>query len=235
MTAPTMRKIGLLGGMSWESSIEYERIINQEVRRRLGGAHSAELVLISYDFAEIECLQNEARWGDAADLLADGATRLERAGAEVIVLCTNTMHRVADAIEQAVNGVFVHIADATATAVHKTGISTVGLLGTRFTMEDAFYRERLERRHGLQVIVPSADDRQLVHEVIYRELVRGVINPRSRDHCRKVIDRLRAVGAQGVIAGCTEIELLISDADVGQLPWFPTTRLHALAALGAAL
>jgi aspartate racemase len=230
-----MRTIGLLGGMSWESSIEYERIINQEVRRRLGDAHSAKLVVISYDFADIELLQGQGRWGDAADLLAEGAARLECAGAEVIVLCTNTMHRVADAIERTINGVFVHIADATAAAVHVAGISRVGLLGTLYTMEGDFYRDRLQRRHGLQVIVPSADDRQLVHQVIYDELVRGVTNPSSREALLKVIDALRADGAQGVIAGCTEIELLVTDADVGELAYFPTTRLHALAAADAAL
>jgi aspartate racemase len=233
--APRIRTIGLLGGMSWESSIEYERIINQEVRHRLGGVHSARLVVVSYDFAEIERLQSEARWQEAAELLAHGATLLEQAGAEVIVLCTNTMHRVAEAIDRAMSGVFVHIADATAAAIQTTGISTVGLLGTRYTMEDNFYRDRLERHHGLQVVVPPEGDRQLIHRVIYDELVQGVINPGSRHAYRKVIDRLRAAGAQGIIAGCTEIELLVADHDVGQLAYFPTTRIHAKAAVDAAL
>jgi aspartate racemase len=234
--ARPMRTIGLLGGMSWESSIEYERIINQEVRRRLGGMYSARLIVMSYDFADIERLQSEARWHDAANLLCQGATTLEEAGTEVIVLCTNTMHRVADAIERAFSGVFIHIADATAAAVRHSGISTVGLLGTRYTMEeDGFYRVRLQQHHGLQVLVPPAEDRQLVHRVIYDELVQGVINPRSRHAYLQVIDRLRAAGAQGVIAGCTEIELLVTDSDVGELAYFPTTRLHAIAAVDAAL
>jgi aspartate racemase len=230
-----MRTIGLLGGMSWESSIEYERIINQEVRRRLGGSHSAKLVVISYDFADIELLQCKGRWRQPADLLTEGAARLERAGAEVIVLCTNTMHWVADAIERAIHGVFVHIADATAAAIHEAGISRVGLLGTLYTMKGDFYLDRLQRRHGLEVTVPGAEDRQLVHQIIYDELVRGVIDPSSRDVFLKVIDGLRGDAAQGLIAGCTEIELLVTDADVGELAYFPTTRLHPLAAVGAAL
>jgi aspartate racemase len=230
-----VKTIGLLGGMSWESSVEYERIINLEARRRLGGVHSASLVVISYDFAHIERLQSQARWDDAAHLLAEGAARLERAGAEVIVLCTNTMHRVADAIERAVSARFVHIADATATAIEDAGISTVGLLGTRYTMEDGSYRHRLERDGDLRIIVPPPEDRDVVHRVIYDELVRGVLDPRSRQAYLEVIDRLRAAEAQGVISGCTEIELLVTGEDVGGLAWFPTTRLHALAALDAAV
>ncbi|HZT67385.1 MAG TPA: aspartate/glutamate racemase family protein [Acidimicrobiales bacterium] len=230
-----MKTIGLLGGMSWESSVEYERIINSEARRRLGGAHSARLVVISYDFADIEHLQSQGRWEEAADLLAEGATRLERAGAEVILLCTNTMHRVADAIERAVSVTFVHIADATGVAIDRAGIATVGLLGTRYTMEDGFYRDRLQQGRDLRVMVPTSGDRDIVHRVIYDELVRGELNPRSRQSYLGVIDRLRAAGAQGVIAGCTEIELLVTQADIGDLAWFPTTRLHAVAGLDAAL
>jgi aspartate racemase len=230
-----MRTIGLLGGMSWESSIEYERIINQEVQRRLGGVHSAALVVISYDFAGIERLQSEGRWSEAADLLADGATRLERAGAEVILLCTNTMHRVSDAIEGVVSGQFIHIADATAAAIKQAGMSTVALLGTRYTMEENFYRDRLQQHLGLRILVPAAHDRDIVHRVIYDELVRGEINPCSKEAYLQIIDRLRSAGAQGVIAGCTEIELLVGDDDVGELAYFPTTRLHALAGVEAAL
>jgi aspartate racemase len=230
-----MRTIGLLGGMSWESSVEYERIINSEARRRLGGVHSASLVVISYDFADIERLQGEGRWQDAADLLAEGASRLERAGAEVILLCTNTMHRVADAIERAVSVTFVHIADATGMAIDRAGIATVGLLGTRYTMDDGFYPDRLQQGRDLRVIVPTSDDRDLVHRVIYDELVRGELNPRSRQAYVEVIGGLRAAGAQGVIAGRTEIELLVTQADIGDLAWFPTTHLHALAGLDAAL
>ena len=229
-----MRTIGLIGGMSWESSIEYERIIHQEVRQRLGGLHSAKLILISYDFADIEKLQSESRWGEAGAVLAEGARRLESAGAEVIVLCTNTMHRVADAVEAAVSANFVHIADATAAAVSRAGISTVGLLGTRYTMEQGFYRERMGQWHGLGVLVPGVDDRELVHRVVYEELVRGVINSQSRDAYLGVIERLRDAGAQGMIAGCTEIELLVGPGDV-DLPYFPSTRIHALAAVDAAM
>ncbi|MDE3206336.1 MAG: amino acid racemase [Acidobacteriota bacterium] len=230
-----MRTIGLLGGMSWESSIEYERIINQEVRRRLGGMHSASLVVIAYDFADIERLQSQERWQEAADVLAGGAVRLERAGAEVIVVCTNTMHRVADAVERAVAASFIHIADATAAAIERAEVPTVGLLGTRYTMEGDFLLDRLEQGRELRVLVPPPEDRQAVHQVIYDELVQGVINPRSRQVFLEIIDRLGAAGAQGIVAGCTEIELLVGEDDVGPMAWFPTTRLHALAAVDAAL
>lgn len=226
MTAP--RTIGLLGGMSWESSLEYERIINTEVRRVLGGVHSASLLLRSYDFGEIERLQAEAEWDAAGRLLAGDARRLQEAGAELIVLCTNTMHRVAHAIEAAIDVPFLHLADTTARAVVKAEVATVGLLGTRYTMEQAFYRDRLET-HGLSVIVPDEPDRSLVHEVIYDELVRGVVSPQSRVRYLDVIARLVGRGAQGVIAGCTEIELLVSSKDV-DVPYFATTSLHALAA-----
>lgn len=229
-----MRTIGLLGGMSWESSIEYERLINTEVRARLGGVHSASLVIVSYDFAEIENLQAVGDWAEAARVLAAGALRLERAGAELIVLCTNTMHRVAGAIEAAVGVPFLHIGDATGLAVRAAGLSTVGLLGTRYTMEQDFYRGRLAERFGLGVVVPDEADRALVHRVIYDELVRGVIDPGSRRAYLEVIERLRAAGAEGIVAGCTEIELLVGPDDV-DVPYFPTTRLHALAAVDAAL
>lgn len=228
-----MRVIGLLGGMSWESSVEYERVINEEVRRRLGGVHSARLVVISFDFADIEALQASSRWDDAATSMREAAKLLQAAGASVIVLCTNTMHKVADAIEEVVPGTFVHIADATAAAVRRAGLSTVGLLGTRYTMEGDFYRGRMEQRHGLRVLVPSVADRELVHQVIYSELVQGVIDPISRRRFLQVIERLRQAGAEGVIAGCTEIELLVRPEDVS-LPYFPSTRLHALAAVDAA-
>jgi len=229
-----VKTIGLLGGMSWESSIEYERIINQEVRRRLGGAHSAKLVTISYDFAEIEQLQVESRWDEAARLLSEGAHWLEAAGAGVILLCTNTMHRVADAVEASTAAQFVHIADATADAVTSAGITVVGLLGTRYTMEQDFYRARMERRRDLNVIVPSPADRELVHRVIYEELVQGVIHDRSRSALAEVVHRLRDKGAQGAIAGCTEIELLLPP-DAIDIPYFPSTRIHALAGVDAAL
>jgi len=231
-----MKTIGLLGGMSWESSIEYERMINTEVRARLGGVHSADLLIRSYDFAAIEELQADGDWDGAGRLLAADAARLEAAGADLIVLCTNTMHRVAAAIEAAIAVPFLHLADATATAVVDAGVQTVALLGTRYTMEQDFYRERLVAR-GLTVLVPDEPDRTTVHDVIYDELVQGVINPTSRDAYLAAIGRLAERGATGVIAGCTEIELLVTPADIEPmgLAYFPTTRLHALAAVDAAM
>ena len=228
-----MKRIGLLGGMSWESSIEYERIINEEVRARLGGVHSADLIVRSYDFAEIEKLQERGEWDEAGRLLASDARLLEAAGAEVIVLCTNTMHKVADAIKAAVEVPFLHLADATAGSVHAAGVSRVALLGTRYTMEEDFYRARLES-HGLEVLVPDEPDRTMIHDVIFSELVRGVVSAHSREQYLSAIDRLVERGAQGVIAGCTEIELLVTPDDL-DCPYFPTTRLHALAAVDFAL
>ncbi len=228
-----MKTIGLLGGMSWESSIEYERIINTEVRRRLGGVHSADLIVRSYDFATIEAMQEAGDWDGAGQLLATDARRLQDAGAELVVLCTNTMHLLAPAIEAAIDVPFLHLADATATAVMARGVDTVALLGTRFTMEMDFYRGRLES-HGLTVLIPNEEDRTVVHDVIYDELVQGVVRDDSRDRYLEIIERLVAAGAEGVIAGCTEIELLVTPHLV-DIPYFPTTQLHALAAVDAAL
>lgn len=219
--------------MSWESSIEYERLINEEVRRRLGGVHSADLLIRSYDFAEVERLQFADDWDAAGALLAGDATRLQQAGAGIVVLCTNTMHRVAPAIEAAIDVPLLHIADPTADAVQAAGVTTVALLGTRFTMEQNFYRGRLAGR-GLDVLVPDEPDRTTVHDVIYDELVRGVVSDTSRAAYLDVIGRMVDRGARGIIAGCTEIELLVRPGDVA-LPYFPTTRLHALAAVDAAL
>ncbi len=220
-----LRTIGLLGGMSWESSIEYERIINTEVRRALGGIHSASLLVRSYDFAEIERLQAEGEWDAAGEVLAADARRLQEAGAGIIVLCTNTMHRCAEAIEAAIEVPFLHLADATAAAVHDAGVREVALLGTRYTMEEDFYRVRLER-HGLAVMVPDEPDRGLVHDVIYDELVQGVVSQDSKARYLEIIGRLVDRGARGVISGCTEIELLVGPNDV-DVPFFPTTALHA--------
>jgi aspartate racemase len=225
--------IGLLGGMSWESSIEYERLINLEVRRVLGGVHSASLLIRSYDFAAIERLQADGDWDAAGILLAADARRLQESGAGLIVLCTNTMHRCAEAIEAALDVPFLHIADATAAAVGEAGVATVGLLGTRYTMEQDFYRARLEAR-GLLVMVPGEPDRSLVHDVIYDELVRGIVSAESRTAYLEVIAGLLARGAAGIIAGCTEIELLVRPEDLS-VPYFPTTRLHARAAARWAL
>ena len=228
-----MKTIGLLGGMSWESSIEYERIINTEVRRRLGGTHSADLLIRSYDFHEVEALQEAGDWDGAGALLAGDAAALEAAGAELIVLCTNTMHIVAPAIEAAIGVPFLHLADATADAVIAAGGTSVALLGTRYTMEQPFYRDRLAAR-GLDVRVPDEPDRTMVHDVIFDELVQGEITSSSKAAYLEAIDRLVDAGAAGVIAGCTEIELLVHADDLS-VPYFPTARLHALAAVDAAL
>lgn len=229
-----MKRIGLLGGMSWESSVEYYRFVNEEVRDRLGGLHSADCLLRSVDFSEIEAMQRAGRWQEAGQLLAAEAAALERAGAELIVLCTNTMHKVADAITNSITVPFVHIADTTAEAVRSAGFQTVGLLATGYTMEQDFYRGRLEERHGLTVLVPDASDRRIVHEVIYRELCRGVIRDESRDEYRRIIRKLVDESAECVLFGCTEIELLVGQTD-SPVPVFDTTRLHAARAVSLAL
>jgi aspartate racemase len=229
-----MKTIGLIGGMSWESTLPYYRHVNEAIRARLGGLHSARLVLYSVDFHEIEQLQRSGDWQRAGELLGEAAAALERAGAEFLVLCTNTMHKVAEAIEQAVCIPLLHIADPTAAAIRAAGLQRVGLLGTRFTMEQPFYRERLESRHGIQVLVPDEADRQLVHRVIYEELCLGTVRETSRQAYREVIARLVAQGAQAVILGCTEIGLLIGAEDA-VVPLFDTTLLHAGAAAEQAL
>lgn len=220
--------------MSWESSIEYERTINELVRERLGGVASADLLIRSFNFADIEALQESGRWDEAGRVLASAAANLEAGGADAIVICTNTMHRLADTVQEAVAVPVLHIADATASAVRTSGLDVVALLGTRYTMEQDFYVGRLRDRHGLTVLVPDEPDRTRVHDVIYDELVRGIVNPRSKDDYLAVIDRLVSKGAQGVIAGCTEIELLIEQRDV-TVPLFPTARIHARAAVDFAL
>ncbi|MER5951719.1 aspartate/glutamate racemase family protein [Streptomyces sp. NPDC001904] len=228
-----MKTIGLIGGMSWESTSEYYRLLNELTRDRLGGLHSARCVLYSVDFAEIEQLQVQGRWAEAGDMLAAAARSLERAGADMVLICTNTMHKVAGQVEAAVTVPLLHLADATADAVTATGLRTVGLLGTAFTMEQDFYRARLEKR-GLDVLIPEAADRALVHQVIYEELCLGVVQDTSRAEYQRVIRKLAEKGAQGVILGCTEIELLIGAQD-SPVPVFPTTRLHVEAAVEAAL
>jgi aspartate racemase len=234
-TAPVPRQqvIGLLGGMSWESTAEYYRLANEAVRDRLGGLHSARLVLASVDFAEIEALQVAGDWARAGEVLAAEAARLELAGADLLLLCTNTMHKVADQVQAAVGIPLLHLADTTAAAVRAAGVPTIGLLATAFTMEQDFYRDRLAGQ-GLRVLVPDAADRAAVHRIIYDELCRGVVREESRHLYRQVIERLVAAGAQGIVLGCTEIELLIGAAD-SPVPVFPTTRLHVEAALAASL
>lgn len=226
--------IGLIGGMSWESSAQYYRLINEAVRDRLGGVASARTLMWSFDFAEIEALQHAGRWPELSRRLADAARALEAGGADFLVLCTNTMHREADAIEAAVHIPLLHIADPTGEAVRAAGFSTVGLLGTAFTMEHDFYRGRLEKKHGLTVLTPDAGDRAVVHRIIYEELVAGRVLDASREAYRAVIARLAQRGAQAIILGCTEIMLLVSEAD-SPVPVFDTTTLHAMAAVDRAL
>ena len=229
-----MRRIGLLGGMSWESSVEYYRLLNEEICERLGGLHSADCILRSVDFAEIEPLQRDDRWEEAGERLAGEARGLVAAGAEILVLCTNTMHRVADEITAAVEIPLIHIADATAEAVRDHGLATVGLLATAYTMEQDFYVGRLREMHDLDVLVPDEQDRRLVHEVIYDELCVGVMKDSSRDQYRRIMAELSQRGAQGILLGCTEIDLLVSQADA-PVPVFDTTRVHVQKALDIAL
>ncbi|MFF3074313.1 aspartate/glutamate racemase family protein [Kitasatospora sp. NPDC057904] len=229
-----MKTLGLIGGMSWESTAEYYRLLNELARERLGGLHSARLVLYSVDFATVERLQAEGRWTEAAELLADAARSLEAAGADLLLICTNTMHKVADQVSSAVTIPLLHLADATAAAVRTAGLRRVGLLGTAFTMEQDFYRGRLASSGGLDVLVPDPEGRALVHRVIYEELCVGVVREESRAAYRRVIAELVAAGAEGIILGCTEIELLVHAED-SPVPVFPTARLHAEAAITAAL
>ncbi len=229
-----MRTIGLIGGMSWESSALYYRWINERVRDRLGGLHSARIVLVSVDFAEIERLQHAGHWDKAGALLAEAARSVERGGADLLLLCTNTMHRVADEIAAAVRIPMLHIADATATAIRAEGFGRVGLLGTRFTMDQAFYRGRLMDRHGLDVLVPGEDERRVVHDVIYDELCLGQVRPASREVYRRVMAGLVERGAEAIILGCTEITLLVGPDDA-TVPLFDSTLIHAQAAVTAAL
>ena len=229
-----MKTIGLIGGMSWESSIEYYRIINEATKAKLGGLHSAKSIMLSVDFAEMEILQHQNRWAEAAEMLIDAAKRLESGGAEFVVLCTNTMHKVAGDIQANIKIPLLHIADATAQRVKDAGIQKIGLLGTRFTMEEEFYKGRLIQKYGLDVRVPDAQQREIIHRVIYDELVLGKIEQRSKKHYIEIIEQMVSQGAEGVILGCTEIGLLIHQED-SPVPLFDTTRIHAEAAVEQAL
>ena len=229
-----MKTIGLIGGMSWESSIEYYRIINETVKAKLGGLHSAKSIMYSVDFADIEILQHQGQWAEAAQMLINAAKNLENSGADFIVLCTNTMHKVADDIQANVKIPLLHIADATAQLVKDSGIKKIGLLGTRFTMEEEFYKGRLSQKYGLNVNVPNAQEREIVHRVIYDELVIGKIRQHSKEQYIGIIEQMVDEGAEGVILGCTEIGLLIHKQD-SQVPLFDTTRIHAEAAAEYAL
>ncbi len=229
-----MKTIGLIGGMSWESSIEYYRIINETVRARLGGVHSAQSLMYSVDFAEIEELQHQDRWEEATQRMIGAARRLESGGADLVVLCTNTMHKMADEVQRNIRLPLLHIADSTGERVRGQGIQCVGLLGTRFTMEGDFYRGRLEQKFGLNAIIPPEQDRLEVHRVIYDELVVGVIRKESRKRYGEIMTNLVRAGAEGIILGCTEIGLLVKSGD-SQVPLFDTTQIHAEAAVDYAL
>jgi len=228
-----VKTIGIIGGMSWESSALYYQLINEGIRDSVGGLHSAKIIMASVDFAEISTLQRSGDWDRAGRILANEAHRLERAGADFIILCTNTMHKVAPAIEAAITVPFLHLGDVAAEAVLAQGLRTVGLMGTAFTMEQPFQRERIES-HGLTVIVPDAEQRAIIHSVIYEELVLGIVTETSRAQYRSIMADLQHRGAEGIILGCTEIELLVGPSD-SALPLFPTTRLHASAAVREAL
>ncbi len=229
-----MKTIGLIGGMSWESSIEYYRIINETAREKLGRLHSAKSLMVTVDFAEIEKLQHEDRWDEAGQILVKCAQDLEHGGADFIVLCTNTMHKLASQIIANVNIPFLHIADATAEKIVAEGMKRIGLLGTRFTMEQDFYKGRLIQNFGLDVLVPNVVDQEIVHRVIYDELVQGKIVENSREEYKRIMETLIEQGAEGIILGCTEIELLVSQRE-SRVPLFPTTAIHAVSAVEYAL
>jgi aspartate racemase len=229
-----MKTIGMIGGMSWESTLAYYRIVNQEVKARLGGLHSAKCLLYSVDFEEIERLQHEDRWTEAGEVLGQAAQRLEKGGADFLLICTNTMHKVAGAVAESVAIPLLHLADATAEAVKEKGLKRIALLGTRFTMEEDFYKGRLMDEYGLDVLIPNGPEMEVIHRVIYEELCLGKIDGHSRQTYLNVIDRLKGEGAEGVILGCTEIGLLVKQEDT-DIPLFDTTDIHARAAVDAAL
>lgn len=224
-----MKTIGLIGGVSWVSTIEYYRVINEEVNKRLGGIHSARCIVYSVDLGEIKRLQDRGDWSAVAEILTGAARSLERAGADFVLLCANTLHKVADLIEESINVPFIHIVDAVAEALQERGITKVGLLGTRFTMEDGFYGEQLRRR-GIEAVIPCEEDRVKVDDIIYRELCRGVVRESSKDALKIIVDRLVEKGARGVVLGCTELPLLVRQSDV-EVPVFDTTRIHAMKAV----
>jgi aspartate racemase len=230
----TMKTIGLLGGMSWESTALYYRQINQEVKKRLGGLHSARLAMVSVDFEEIEILQRRDEWDRASELLGAAARQVEAAGADFLLICTNTMHKVAPQVQAAIDIPLLHIADATSEQIKAEGIETIGLLGTNFTMEEQFYAGRLESRHGLRVLIPPPQEREIVHRVIFEELVLGEIKSESRQKFVEIIAGLRGRGAEGVIEGCTEIVMLVQQEHT-DVPLFDTTAIHAQAAVDRAL
>lgn len=229
-----MKTIGLIGGMSWESSIEYYRIINQEVRHKLGGLHSAKSVMVSVDFAEIETFQHQGEWERAAAILIAAAQNVEKGGADFVLICTNTMHKLAEEVQKHIQIPLFHIADATAQRIQSQNLEKVGLLGTKFTMEEGFYKDRLTEQYGLQVIIPTQAEREVVHRIIYEELCLGQIIEASQEEYIRIMNHMVERGAEGVILGCTEISLLVGQAD-SKVPLFDTTLIHAVAAVEYAL
>jgi len=229
-----MKTIGLIGGMSWESTAEYYRIINQAVNERLGGHHSAKLVLYSVDFDEIEELQHEDRWEELTELMIEAARRVERGGAELLLICTNTMHKMAGEVEESLGIPLLHIADATAEEIKRQGLEKVGLLGTKFTMEQDFYKGRLKDEYGIEVLIPGEEDREAVHAIIYDELCHGIVDGSSKETFKRVIGDLVSEGARGIVLGCTEIPLLVKQEDA-EVPIFDTAEIHAQAAVDTAL
>jgi len=229
-----MKTIGLIGGMSWESSIEYYRIINETVRKKIGGLHSAKSIMYSVDFAEIEALQHHGKWDEATELMIAAAEHVEKGGAEFVIICTNTMHKMADEVQRHIRVPLLHIADATADKIKAVGMRKIGLLGTKFTMEEDFYKGRLTEKHGLEVLIPTGQDREMVHRVIYDELCVGEVKQRSKEQYLRIMDDLLRNGSEGIILGCTEISLLVRDED-SRVPLFDTTMIHAVAAVEYAL
>ncbi|MCK4264440.1 MAG: aspartate/glutamate racemase family protein [Candidatus Aminicenantes bacterium] len=229
-----MKTIGLIGGMSWESSLEYYRIINETVKEKLGGFHSAKCLMYSVDFEEVEKLQRHGKWDEATALMIDAAQRVKKGGADFVVICTNTMHKMAEEVQSSINIPLLHIADVTAERIKAQGLKKVGLLGTKFTMEEDFYKGRLIKKHGLEVMIPDDEEREAINNILYNELCMGEIKKISKDKFKKIIDNLVLKGAEGIILGCTEIPLLIDKEDY-EIPLFDTTRIHAEAAVEYAL
>lgn len=229
-----MKIIGMIGGMSWESSLEYYRIINEITKEKLGGLHSAKCIMYSVDFEEVEKLQHQGKWDEATALMIDAAQRVEKGGADFVVICTNTMHKMAEEVQSSINIPLLHLADVTAEKIKAQKLKKVGLLGTKFTMEEDFYKGRLIKKHGLEVVIPDEEEREVIHKILYDELCLGEIKKASKDKFKKIIDNLVSKGAQGIILGCTEIPLLIDKEDY-EIPLFDTTRIHAEAAVEYAL
>jgi len=229
-----MKTIGLIGGMSWESSLEYYRIINETVKEKLGGFHSAKCLMYSVDFAEVEKLQRQGKWDEATALMIDAAQRVKKGGADFVVICTNTMHKMAEEVQSSINIPLLHLADVTAERIKAQGLKKVGLLGTKFTMEEDFYKGRLIKKHGLEVMIPDDEEREVINNILYNELCMGEIKKISKDKFKKIIDNLVLKGAEGIILGCTEIPLLIDKEDY-EIPLFDTTRIHAEEAVEYAL